>query len=480
MPKYQPTWNSVREHITPKWFKDAKFGIYTHWGIYSVPACRPNATWYPHNMYLDGTPQFEHHVKTYGHPSKFGYKDFIPMLTGEKFDADEWADLFKKAGAKFAGPVGEHHDGFSMWDTKLNEWNSAKMGPKKNVVAELEKAIRKLDMKYMVALHHAENWRFFPHWKLDCDVSNPAYAGLYGEPNNTEWANGVPKGNIYDLQSKPSQKFLEKWLAKTFEIVDKFTPDLLWFDFGLGDIQEHYQREFLAYYYNKALEWNKEVVVNYKFNNLVAGSGVIDIEQGSSDVLTYNDWITDTTVDDGDGWAYLFDAKYKSSESLIHYLIDNVSKNGYMLLNVGPKPNGEIPDEAKSILLNMGKWLNLNGEAIYGTTAWRIYGEGPTKMTKSGPFCENEGLKYTAKDIRFTAKDDALYAICLGWPEKEVLIESTRGILYEEEIESIRMLGVEGEMQWKCTKEGLLVQMHGEKPCEAAYVLKIERKHPFR
>ena len=368
---YKPTWNSLKEHVTPKWFKDAKFGIYTHWGVYSVPACRPNATWYPFNMYREGTEQYDYHVKTYGGPAKFGYKDFIPMFTGEKFDPDEWAELFAGAGAQFAGPVGEHHDGFTLWDTKLNEWNSVKMGPKRDVVGELEKSMRKKGMRYMVALHHAENWFFYPHWIKEYDTSDPRYAGFYGEPHNLEWEHGgAPTSKVFQQEEQPSKAFLDKWLLKIQEVVDNYRPDLLWFDFGLKYVQEHYKREFLSYYYNKEKEWGKEVVVTYKWHDLAVGGGVVDLELGRFDELTYNDWITDTTVDDGSGWGYLFDAKYKTPVSLIHYLIDNVSKNGYMLLNVGPKPNGEIPEEAKHILNEMGKWLSLNGEAIYGTTPW--------------------------------------------------------------------------------------------------------------
>ena len=178
---YQPTWNSLRTHQIPQWFQDAKFGIYTHWGIYCVPGFGPKGSWYPYFMYQPGTKQYEHHVKTYGGPEKFGYKDFIPEFTGEKFDADEWAEIFKGAGAQYAGPVGEHHDGFAMWDSAYTDWKATKMGPKRDVVGELAKAIRKQDMRYMVALHHAENWWFFPHWIPEYDTANPKYAGLYGE-----------------------------------------------------------------------------------------------------------------------------------------------------------------------------------------------------------------------------------------------------------------------------------------------------------
>jgi alpha-L-fucosidase len=257
-----------------------------------------------------------------------------------------------------------------------------------------------------------------------------------------------------------------------------YQPDLLWFDFGLMRVQENYKKEMLAYYYNKEKEWGRGVVVTYKWHHLVPGAGVIDLELGRFDTLTYHDWITDTTVDDGHGWGYLKETEYKSLATLIHYLVDNVSKNGYMLLNVGPKPNGELPEEAKELLIGIGEWLDLNGEAIYGTTPWMTFGEGPTQMTKAGPFMEDQEVEYTPQDIRFTVKGDVLYAICLGWPEGQVTIESLAG-LYEEEIESVRMLGVDQELEWSLSLAGLKVKTPAEKPCENAYVLKITRTRPF-
>ncbi len=481
---FQPSWNSLREYHTPQWLKDAKFGIYTHWGVYSVPATGPNVTWYPFYMYREGSPQYAYHVKTYGHPSKFGYKDFIPMFTAEKFDPDEWAEIFKQSGAQFAGPVGEHHDGFSMWDTKYSQWNAARMGPKRDVVGELEQAIRAQGMRFMVALHHAENWWFFPHWRTTFDTADEKYAGLYGPGHNRDWADTRPL--VFDdwkpewaQQDQPSQAFLEQWLGKIQEIIDNYTPDLLWFDFGIQWVQEHYKRTLLAYYYNQAQAWGKEVAVTYKWHDLVPGAGIVDLELGRFDRLTYHDWITDTTVDDGHGWAYLKGAGYKTPTTLVHYLIENVSKNGYLLLNVGPKPNGEIPAEAKMLLAEMGDWLELNGEAIYGTTPWLVYGEGPTEMPKAGYFMEDAEVSYTARDIRFTAKDDNLYAIFLGWPEGPVTIKSCRG-LYPTEIRSIRMLGVEVDLAWNLTPEGLQISPPVEKPCNYAYVLKIERQHPYQ
>ena len=478
-PPYQPTWNSLRQHPTPAWFRDAKFGVYTHWGVYSVPACGPNATWYPYNMYRPGNSQYEHHLKTYGGPEKFGYKDFIPMFTGEKFDAAEWAEIFKNAGARFAGPVGEHHDGFTMWDTRFSEWNAARMGPRSDIVGALEKAIHAQDMKFMVALHHAENWWFFPHWNPAYDTTDPRCAGLYGEAHDVD---GIPPTRPHQedwwQQEKPSRQFLEKWLGKIHEVIDKYHPDLLWFDFALKFVQEQYKKDFLAYYYNKEREWGREVMVTYKWHDLVPGSGVIDLELGRFDALTYQDWITDTTVDAGQGWGYLKETAYKSPQSLVHYLVDNVSKNGHLLLNVGPKPDGSLPEEAKYLLAEMGRWLSVNGEAIYGTTPWMVYGEGPTQMKKAGYFMEDAEVHYTPQDIRFTVKDDALYAICLGWPAEEFTIQSLYR-LYGSEIASVRLLGSEQPLNWQLTPDGLKVHRPPAAPCDHAFAFKIQRQPPF-
>ena len=228
-------WSQLTDYRTPAWLREKKFGIYTHWGIYSVPAFGPNVSWYPYRMYLEGSPQFEHHCKTYGHPSKFGYKDFIPMFTAEKFDADEWAALFKKSGADFAGPVAEHHDGFSMWKSTVNPWCAANMGPKRDVVGELEKAIRAQGMEFMVAFHHMENWMFYPHWVKEYDTSDPAYAGLYGPAHNTDWGSEqrflaapapkhftTPLVGAQDIrwisQDRPSREFHDLWFEKIREV----------------------------------------------------------------------------------------------------------------------------------------------------------------------------------------------------------------------------------------------------------------------
>lgn len=476
---YKPNWRSLRSHPTPQWFRDAKFGIYTHWGIYSVPAAGPNVSWYPHNMYREGNPQYEYHVQHYGHPSKFGYKDFIPMFTADRFDPDQWAELFKKAGARFAGPVAEHHDGFPMWDTAYGEWNAAKMGPKRDVVGELERAIRAQDMKFMVAMHHAENWWFYPHWLEGYDTADPQYSGLYGELHNLDFTSRPGQSSHeseWAAQDKPSKAFLDRWQARLVEVVDKYTPDYIWFDFGLKFIHEQYKQDFLAYYYNKEAEWGRGVVVSYKWDNLPPGTAVVDIELGKMAEQTYYEWITDTTVDDGSAWGYMKDAPYKSVTELVQYLVDNVSKNGYMLLNVGPKPNGELPEEAQAILEGMGQWLAINGEAIYDTVPWHQYGEGPTQMQVDGAFSDTkEKILYTGEDFRFTVKDEVLYAISLAWPAKNFTIKALKDV-YPDQIQSVELVGSDQALAWQVTDAGLAIERPNALPCEHAFVFKITRR----
>jgi alpha-L-fucosidase len=479
--QYEPNWSSLRKHTTPQWLRDGKFGIYTHWGVYSVPACGPNGSWYPHNMYREGNPQFDYHARTYGPASEFGYKDLIPLFTAERFDAQEWADLFKTAQARFAGPVAEHHDGFSMWDSQVNEWNAARMGPKRDVVGELEEAIRGQGMRFMVALHHFEQWWFYPHWRRDCDVSNREYAGLYGPMHNLDGLGDYDPTNRWlewSLQDRPTEDFLDFWRSKAHEVIERYRPDLIWFDFGLNFVLEPYKRELLARYYNKEREWGREVAVTYKHHDLVPGSAIVDYELGRMDKLTYYDWITDTSVDDQGAWSFVRDAGFKRVATLIHNLVDNVSKNGYLLLNVGPKADGSIPPEAVDRLTAIGRWLEVNGEAIFGTVPWTTYGEGPTVMESNGMFSERQEVEYTPQDIRFTCRDDVLYATCLGWPVDRLTIRSL-GRLYPGEISSVRMLGADEELRWSLTRDGLEIEPPSEPPCEDAFVFKITRRNPF-
>lgn len=482
--KYEADWASLRNHETPEWVRDGKFGIYTHWGIYCYSGTAGNVTWNSHLAYMDPESDWaKDFYRVHGELTPdFGYKDLIPGFTGEKFDAEEWADLFVKAGAKFAGPVAEHHDGFAMWDSKWSEWNAAKMGPKKDIVGELGKAIKGKGMKYVTAFHHAENWFFYPVWDKTKDCSNPAYTGLYGP--------------IHEEGDVPNEEFLDEWHGKLVEVVDKYDPDFVWFDFGLDIIKESYVKDFVAYYYNKAIERNKEVIISYKHHDLPPGVGLYDLELGQEDELTHYEWITDTSIEDGSTWGYLPDLEYKSVNTLVDNLVDRVSKNGYLLLNVGPKWDGTIPEGAKKSLLGMGEWLNVNGEAIYGTTVWSKSGEGPGE--------DEETWEFNAENIRFTVNGDSLYAIILDWPGESVMIKSlvrpageeAEGArawgyvdldedlddhvagyyVYPDEIKSVTMLGDGNELEYELiANKGLKVQMPEKKPCEHAFVLKIVR-----
>jgi alpha-L-fucosidase len=468
---FRPAWESLRQHVTPQWLREGKFGIYTHWGVYAVPAMGPNCTWYAHNFYMNpGGWERKHQEATYGPLTKFGYKDFIPMFKAEKFDPDAWADLFVKSGARFAGPVAEHHDGFSMWDTKWSEWNSAKMGPRRDVVGELSKSIKARGMKFVTAFHHAENWFYFPTWDKRYDCSDPRYSGLYGMNTRHE--------------QQPNKAFLDRWKGKVVEVIDKYGPDMLWFDYGLELVAECYKKELLAYYFNKAAAERQEVAVTYKWHHLPPVVGVNDLELGQEADMTYHEWITDSSVDNGSGWGYVKGLGFKSVENLVTNLVDRVAKNGYLLLNIGPKADGTFPDEAQERLLGLGKWLAVNGEAIYGTTPWFTPGEGPTKLSGNGAFNEKNDLRFTPQDIRFTAKDNVLYATLLAWPGEKALIKSfaphdTWVGLYPTEIASVTMLGDGKDLTWTMAPQGLVVTMPDRKPCEHAFVLKIVRKPPF-
>ena len=457
---FSASWDSLEKYQVPKWYEDAKFGIFIHWGVYSVPAF--DSEWYPRNMYLIKSPVFAHHVATYGPQSRLGYKDFIPMFKAEKFNADQWAALFKRSGAKYVLPVAEHHDGFPMYASGLTEWCAAKMGPKRDVVGELSVAVRKQGLHFGASSHRAEHWWFFNGGRtFDSDVNDPRYAGLYGPAQSD--------------QDQPDQAYLDNWLARTSEIVDKYHPEIVWFDWWIEQpVFQPYLQKFGAFYYNRAAQWKSSVAINYKNKSFPESAAVLDIERGQLDMLRPIFWQTDTSVGEK-SWGYIKDEKFRTPESLLDELVDIVSKNGCLLLNIGPKPDGTIPDEVQKILLNMGKWLSVNGEAIYATRPWKIYGEGPTKVV-GGSFKDTATSGYTAEDIRFTAKGETLYAIALAWPQDGKLrIKSlAEGSEFtKREIRTVQMLGSKAQVKWTRTAEGLVIELPGENPSSYPVAVKI-------
>ncbi len=469
---YTEDWESLGKHKeSPEWFKDAKLGIYFHWGVYSVPAF--HSEWYPRNMHFKDHKVYKHHVEKYGEPSEFGYHDFVPMFKAENFNPKEWVDLFYEAGAKFAGPVAEHHDGFSMWDSEVTPWNVLDRGPKRDITGEIEKEIRKRDMKLITTFHHSKNLQLST--ELGKENPNSHFPYLEGMP---------PSSNDPELQlmygnMEPEKWYKEVWFPKLKEVIDKYSPDIVWFDYVLGDIPEKYRKEFAAYYLNEAKKDDKEVVIVRKQHDLPLNMSVEDLEQSRKNVIGTKTWMTDATISDG-SWSYTDDLGVKEAKDVLHILIDITSKNGVLLLNVSPKADGTIPEDQKESLLNMGSWLKKYGEAIYGTEAWYTFGEGPTKEP-NGHFKNHKDfmkLKYSNKDIRYTTKDYNIYAIILGSVEanKEVLLTSfsTDNIHDKPSIESVSFLGSNEKIEWTLDEEkGLKVKAPSKQMDEMATVIKI-------
>ncbi len=473
--KFEATWESLVNQTVPDWYLDGKFGIFIHWGAYTVPAFGDE--WYPRNMYLSDAPEYKHHLETWGKHTEFGYKDFIPMFKAEKFDAQEWASLFKEAGAKFVVPVAEHHDGFPLYDSALTEWCAGKMGPKRDVIGELAEATRALDMVFGVSSHRAEHWWFFNGGlEYDSDVQDPAYADFYGPPRPGQVKHSAG-WRSRDWEPRPDAKFLEDWLARCCELVDKYQPQLFWFDWWIEQIVfQPYVQKFAEYYYNRGLEWQRGVAINYKNDTFPKEAAVFDVERGQLNDVRPFFWQTDTSVSKN-SWSYVTEQDYKTSESIVGDLVDIVSKNGALLLNIGPRADGIIPEPEQEMLRDIGKWLAVNGEAIYGTRPWKIYGEGPTEILE-GHFTDTKRQPFTSQDIRFTTKENTFYATCLAWPEGEAKITSLgpdSGIKADN-IAEISMLGTTGTLAWSQTESGLTIQTPTEKPCDFAYTFKIDLK----
>ena len=468
---FRADWESLQKYEVPEWYKDAKFGIFIHWGVYSVPAF--GNEWYPRNMYVPGSPEYKHHVATYGSQDKFGYKDFIPMFKAEHFDPAAWAELFKKSGAKYVVPVAEHHDGFAMYDSGLSDWTAAKMGPHRDTTGELGKAVRAAGLHFGVSSHRVEHNFFLGVGRtIPSDVNDPQYAAFYGPAHNwlsAPW--GVP---LNDDFTYVSSAWADDWLARSAELVEKYHPDIVYFDWWIGQASIRPNlTKFAAFYYNSSLKYGDHVgVINYKDYAMQEHSAVLDLERGQLGDIRPLYWQTDTSVSNK-SWGYIKDDTFKSPEFVVHQLIDIVSKNGNLLLNIGPRSDGTIPEEVQQVLLDVGAWLNVNGEAIYGTRPWRIYGEGPTKVA-AGSFHDTDTTRYTAEDFRFTTKGDVLYAIGLGWPTNgEAVIHSLASAVGNEHVRSVILVGSEAKLQFEQRADGLRVRLPDQAPGKYAYALRI-------
>ena len=483
---FHANWASLEKYEIPQWYKDAKFGIFIHWGAYSVPAF--GSEWYPRQMYIDtkrrGDNFFQHHLKTYGPQKKFGYKDFIPEFKAEKFDPDAWAQLFKDAGARYVIPVAEHHDGFPMYDCSFTRWDASEMGPKRDVIGELSQAIRKRGMRFGVSSHRAFNWVFYVRSET-FDNSDPQYADLYGRPLPHLFE---PDAADYKSKFPPQDKqFKDDWLARNCELVDKYQPDVFWFDFGItpelqqanyktNPFADHLQA-FAAYYYNRTTRRPSGIgIINYKWDAFPEKAAVLDKERSKMAEIRKPFWQTDTAISSS-SWGFTENQKYKTADRLIDDLVDIVSKNGCLLLNVGPRADGTIPEKDQQILRSIGDWLRINGEAIYDTTYWTTFGEGPTAVS-TGHISESKDKPFVAADLRFTARGETLYVTGLKWPtEGQITVKSLAqsSKLYPDSIASISLLGSDAELTWSRHADGLTVELPKEAPSEFAYVLKVQK-----
>ena len=465
---FRPDWASLQSYKTPAWYGDAKFGIFVHWGLYSLPAF--GSEWYSRNMYIEGSPEYAHHIQTYGPHTQFGYKDFIPKFTAEHFDPAAWMALFRDAGARYVVPVAEHHDGFSMYDTRLSDYSTVKMGPKRDIVAAIKAAALAHDLRFCLSSHRAEHdWFFDGGRKFPSDVSDPAHAGLYG-PAQSRIA-GPNSDDLFSDYTYVSQFWLDDWLARQAELVARYEPDLVYFDWWIG--QPSFRNtlpSFLAYYYNKAARANGSAIVNYKLGEFADGAGVLDIERGQAPGIRPDVWQTCTSISDK-SWGYIENDTYKSVDQIVHLLADVVSKNGNLLLNVGPHGDGRIPDAARDTLLAVGAWLKVNGEAIYGSRPWVRFGEGPTEIS-GGAFQEGKTKPFTPQDFRFTTVDGHLYAIELAWPEGgQALI---RSITAPIRVKSVRLLDGAQDVPFTQDARGLHLRLPPGRAGRYAWVYRIE------
>jgi len=476
--KFEATWESLQRYECPGWFRDAKLGIFMHWGPCSVPGVD---SWYGRNMYIEGHRTYKHHVETYGHPSKFGYKDIAALWKAERFDVDRLVRLYKQAGAKYIVPVAVHHDNYDLWDSTHQKWNSVNVGPKKDIIGMWRKATLKHGLRFGASAHLARSYSWFnvskgsdkkgPLAGVPYDGAAPEYADFYHEKHD-DTDRRYPKD--------PPESWKKQWFNRVKDLVDKYEPDLLYFDGGVpfGEVG----REMVAYYYNANTKWhngNLEAVFNIKrwddgtHGDYREGMCVRDVERGVLSGITKNPWQTDTSIGP---WYWMKNSRYKSVDSIVDSLVDIVSKNGNLLLNVPPRPDGTLDEQAEVILVELGKWMQVNGEAIYGTRPWKVFGEGPTSV-EEGHFKEMK-KPFTPQDFRFTAKGNVVFAICMAWPGDGASV-TIKALSEKDEpagIRKVTLLGHAGRLKWSRDQEALTVRFPKARPCEHAFALKVNLK----
>jgi alpha-L-fucosidase len=451
---FQPTMEALTNYHCPEWFRDAKFGIWAHWGPQAVPM---DGDWYARQMYQQGHAQYKDHLEHYGHPSTNGYKDIIPLWTAAQWDPDRLMALYKRAGAKYFVSMGSHHDNFFLWNSKLHRWNAVNMGPHRDVVGTWQKAAQKNGLKFGVSEHLGASFTWFqdshkpdktgPLAGVLYDGADPKYEDLYhfpAEPGDTGWYSNNPR-------------WQQMWYNEIKELVDNYHPDLLYTDGGVPFGNE-VGRSMIAHLYNSdAGRHGGKVQVIYTCKQKSEGRWIEDLERGVMPGINPYPWQTDTSIGD---WFYNRNWKFRPVSWTIHMLVDIVSKNGNLLLNVVQRPDGSVDPEVEQSLNELADWISIHGQAIYSTRPWLVYGEGSVR-TKGGHF--HEDFKYSAKDIRFTTKGKLLYAIALGWPEDGKLVVRSLASTGQGKVTQVSLLGSKEKVSWTRTPEGLVVTLPPEK-----------------
>jgi len=488
---FQPTWDSIQQNYKdPDWFRDAKFGIYMHLGIFSVPAHA--SEWYVRYMYGGNADVMKWHTEHFGPPTKFGYKDFLPMYTMANWDPDAWATLFKKAGARYVLAPGEHHDGFSNWDSAINPYNSVNYGPHRDIDGDLIKALRKQGLKTGISDHSFFHFNFIPALP-GSDQYDPKWAAFY---------------NVADKSNAARTKFMHDWVAKRIETIDKYQPDMLWFDMGTDHATDPLKTQVAAYFYNRARQWGKPVAISAKTAAWVSGQ-IMDYEREGRAPMELTSWIWQPDDPIQDKFGYVEGIHPAPVEQFIWKIVENSSKNGNLLLNISPKADGTIPQEQQDVLLAIGAWLGVNGDAIYSTRPWVRYGEGPVadaaaaamaKLHADSTFAgrlngQNLGAGtpvsgggisrngYTAADIRFNTHGDTLYALVMNWPDPAAAQPVTINSLalnqpaassgFKGKVKRVELLGHPTPLKFTHDTHGLKVTFPAQKPCDFVYSLRI-------
>lgn len=505
---FKPTWDSLGQYQVPDWFRDAKFGIWAHWG----PQCQPErGDWYARGMYQEGSDQYKYHLEKYGHPSKFGFKDVINEWKAENWNPEELVALYKKAGAKYFMAMANHHDNFDLYDSRYHRWNSTKLGPKKDLIGGWAKAAKEQDLPFGVTVHASHAWTWYEVAQRS-DKSGP-YAGVPYDGKLTKangsgkWWNGYDPQELYAQNhalskdslnddsmggrwdwvngaNVPDKAYCDNFLNRTIDLIDKYGPELVYFDdtaLPLWPISDA-GLKIAAHLYNTSIKKHGKLqaaLFGKILNEQQRKCMIWDIERGQSNKIEPLPWQTDTCIG---GWHYdrrLYDNKrYKSAKTVIHTLADVVSKNGNLLLNVPVRGDGTIDSEERTVVEQVAEWMHINSEAIYSTRPWKVFGEGPAlesvaALSAQG-FNEGKGKPFEARDIRFTAKGKTLYAIMLGWPaDKTALVKTLAANGQVGNVSQVSLLGND-RLNFQQTSEGLKVQLPEQPPCKEAFVLKIE------